>query len=500
MLLALCVLASPAFAAEYKTHRMRDGSVLTFERHRAIQHIGVMPDEPWDANKVYRVPVILFSFADCDFSWDDPHEYYDRVFNEKGYNPGGGPGCVADYFRDQSHGLFNAQFDIIGPVKLTKNQKSTSSNNYYGDSHFIEALRAVDDQVDFSVYDWEGKGHVTAVIFVYAGYGGNENTEEKGNITSGCIWPSTGYWGMTVDNVRVLYYSASNELWSNDQSAGIGTICHEYCHTFGLPDLYPTKGSEYSVVDEWDLMDGGNFSGDGWFPVNLSIHEREQLKWATSVDLTASTDITDMPAFDQSGLAYRIVNDAHPSEFYLLENRQQVGWDWMLPGHGLVVAHVDYDYYAWSGNTVNANSTHHYELIHADGHDFNYYKQLFGGTENRYSDDGRTLRLQHSAYPYTDSLGVVHDALTDTTTPAAVLYHPNSDGRLFMGKPITQIRETDGRISFRFSVTPDAIATLPADAAPVAVYSLQGRLVKNPSHGIFIVKYADGTVRKVKYE
>jgi M6 family metalloprotease-like protein len=442
--------------------------------------------------------VVLFSFADCDFSWEDPREYYDRMFNEKGYNPGGGPGCVADYFRAQSNGLFNIQFDIIGPVKLTTNQKSKAKENQ-GWLQINEALKAVDPEVDFSVYDWDGQGRVQAVILIYAGYGGNEDTKSKGNITDGCIWPNTNFYYATLDGVLLRYYSASNELWSTNQSAGIGTIIHEYCHTLGLPDLYPTAGNEYSIVDEWDVMDGGCYSGDGWCPVNLSSHERELLNWQTPVDLTTSGDVT-MPAFDQSGLAYRIINDAYPDEFYLLENRQQVGWDKMIPGHGLVVAHVDYRDYAWSANTVNVNPEHHcYDLFHADGLDFNYYENLYG-RKNKYNEDGRSIRLQYTAYPYTDSLGVVHDALTDTTTPAATLYYARSDGSFFMGKPITQIRETDGLISFHFSATPDAITMLSTDATPVAIYSLQGHLVQSPSRGIFIVKYADGTVRKVKYE
>ena len=502
MILVLGACVSSVFAGGYITHRMLDGSVLRFKRHapmRQIKPIDIQLSESWDANQVYRIPVVLFSFADCDFSWENPREYYDRMFNEKGYNLGVGPGCIADYFRAQSNGLFNVQFDIIGPVKLTTNQKSKSDENL-GARQINEALRAVDPEVDFSVYDWDGQGKVQAVIMIYAGYGGNEDTKDKGNITDGCIWPNTSYYYATLDGVLLRYYSASNELWSTNQSAGIGTIIHEYCHTLGLPDLYPTAGNEYSVVDEWDLMDGGCYSGDGWCPVNLSSHEREQLNWQTPVDLTTSRDVTDMSAFDQSGLAYRILNDAYPDEFYLLENRQQVGWDKMLPGHGLVVAHVDYRDYAWGGNTVNVNPNHHcYDLFHADGLDFNYYEKLYG-RKNKYNEDGRSIRLQYTAYPYTDSLGVVHDALTDTTTPAATIYYARSDGSFFMGKPITQIRETNGLISFHFSDTPDAITTLSTDDTPVVIYNLQGHLVQNPSHGIFIVKYADGSVRKVRYE
>ena len=492
ILIALCAIVSSVIAGGYITHRMRDGSVLTFKRHQEPNPVGDVPAKPWDTNKIYRVPVVLFSFADCDFSRDDPREFYDRVFNERGYNLGVGPGCVADYFRNQSNGLFNIQFDIIGPVKLSTKQKSSSSDENKGQSQIREALKAADELVDFSVYVWDGETSVRSVILIYAGYGGNESHD----VATGCIWPNTGYSFATADGVSLGYFSASNELWSNNQFAGIGTICHEYCHTFGLPDLYPIRGNEYSVVDEWDLMDGGCYSGDGWCPVNLSSLERQLLNWQTPVDLTTSTDITNMLPFDLSGVAYRILNDAFSDEYYLLENRQQVGWDFMLPGHGLLVAHVDYNYTAWVGNDVNSVVNHHrYDFFHADGLDFNYYKDLYG-TKNKYNEDGRTIRLQNTAYPYTDSEGVVHDALTDTTTPAATLYHARSDGSFFMGKPITQIRETDGHISFHFSDTPDAIIPISSDVLPVAVYDLQGHLVTTPSRGIYIVRYSDGTTKK----
>ena len=103
----------------------------------------------------------------------------------------------------------------------------------------------------------------------------------------------------------------------------------------------------------------------------------------------------------------------------------------------------------------------------------------------------------HSAFPYTDSEGVIHDALTDTTLPAATLFHTNADGRLFMGKPITQIQESDGLISFHFSDTPEAIVPVSSDTKPVAIYDLQGHVVTTPSSGLYIVRFSDGTTKKV---
>lgn len=40
--------------------------------------------------------------------------------------------------------------------------------------------------------------------------------------------------------------------------------------------------------------------------------------------------------------------------------------------------------------------------------------------------------------------------LTDTSKPAATLFNANSDGRKFLGKPVTEITEKDGLISFTF--------------------------------------------------
>ncbi|MBR4730494.1 MAG: dockerin type I repeat-containing protein, partial [Prevotella sp.] len=94
--------------------------------------------------------------------------------------------------------------------------------------------------------------------------------------------------------------------------------------------------------------------------------------------------------------------------------------------------------------------THHrLEYFHADNHDYNYYEELFGDSPY-YGDDGRNLRLQTTTYPYVDTEGVIHDALTDTTEPAAKLFNSRSGGEKLMGKPITDICEKDGLISFLF--------------------------------------------------
>jgi len=489
-MMCLCLTAN---AVRQRTHRMSNGTVTRTMRAAAIQRSMTKPYTSWDAQKTYRVPVILMSFADYDFSADHQLSFYNDLFNKSGFNLGQGPGCVADYFRDQSRGQFNVVFDVVGPIKLTSNQKKKQKDTNFGEGQIMEAIRKADEQLNYADYDWDGDGKAETVIIVFAGYGGNEDLK----ITDGCIWPSTDDLYMTLDGVRIGGYSASPEIWSDETSCGIGSICHEFCHVLGLPDLYPTRGDEFSVVDEWDLMDGGNYADNGWCPPNLSIQEREYLGWQLPEDLTEAMTISDMPSFESSGKCYRIVNDAHPSEYYLLENRQWEGWDFMLPNHGLLITHIDFDDNVWRGNTVNVSPSHHrYEYFHADNLDFNYY-DLYSGNTETYGSDGRNLHLQYTSYPYVDSEGIRHDSLTDTSVPAAIIFNPRADGMTLMGKSITDIREEGGLISFRFSDTSTGIVSLSTDVYPMAYYDLQGRRITEPSSGMFIIRYSDGRTRKV---
>ena len=496
MMFCLTLVAS---AARVKTHRMSDGTVLHFTRSASLTRSSD-PITKWDAGKVYKVPVILVSFADRDFSTlelqgEEPQTFYDRLFNQPGFNKRHGAGCVADYFRDQSGGLCNFQFDVVGPVKVEKGCKKYGS---YGTSAFEAAVKATD--LNYADYDWDGDGSVEAVIFLYAGYGGNETADKA----DGCIIPSSYNFGVTVGKMRLSQYSASAELWSNDASCGIGTICHEFSHVLGLPDMYPYPtgyDDTLSMLDEWDLMDGGNFADDGWCPPNYSIHEREYVGWQSPIDLTKTTTVTGMKALGEGGEGYRILNDGCPTEYYLLENRQHVGWDYMLPGHGLLITHVDFVRREWKDNTVNtlySDTDHrHLSYFYADGNDFVEYEKLLEDV-GQYNSDGRSNYLQHTAYPYKDGKGIVYDALTDETSPKATLFNANTDGSYLMHKPIKDICEENGLISFRFYESVEAGVTAPETTEqPVAYYDLQGRKVTQPERGIYVVRYSNGTTKKM---
>lgn len=450
------------------------------------------PCRQWDPQHIYHQPVVLISFSDCDFSMAEPAAYYDRILNEPGYNEGAGPGSMADYFRDQSRGCFNLHFDVFGPVRVDVPVKSETGGVSYGSGTVQKALRRLVETsgADFAPYDWDGDGQVDQVICIAAGYSGSQ--------VSGYVWPNTGSTDVAVsEDLRFSTFSLSCELWSDGARCGIGTICHEFSHCLGLPDLYPLGGDgsmPFSAVDEWDLMDGGNYTGRGWCPPNYSAMERMLLGWDEPQELTSPASVTGMRPAGDGGASYIVRNPANTDEYYLLENRQRAGWDYGLPGEGLVICHVDYDRELWSMNAVNSRKDHfRYDLVHADNRDYRSWDPANNGRDlEKYTMDGwlRNRYLSTSAYPWTSpETGLVNREFSDTSVPAATVYAAQADGRLLLSRPIANIHlDHDRTISFDFmgdvagikGAVSQRSGTSPDDSGHAVCYDLTGRRLQAP--------------------
>lgn len=448
----------------------------------------------WDPDRIYRQLVVLVSFSDCEFSMEDPQATYNAMFNERGYNQRVGPGCVADYFRDQSEGRLNIQFDVYGPVKVSSSVKQLGSiRKISAKTVCQEAAQKLIEQypeMDFSVYDWYGEKKVTQVIFVYAGYAGNDAGYEY-------TWPTTGYFSAvtTPDDYNITHYSASGELWYNNTSCGIGTICHEFTHCLGLPDVYMAATS-YPIVDEWDLMDGGPNTNRGWCPPNYSPLEKMLLGWLTPVELTKDTVITGLKPVAEGGDAY-IINHTDV-EFYLIENRQWKGWDLGLPGQGLLVYHVLYDKNAWGNNKINNRKGYpYYSIVAADNLSYDdWFDLIIGrGLKSPYVNKNERLNsmiLSSAAYPWqTDSTSFVNNALSNISVPTTEMYTANEKGDTILSKSISDITQhDDGTVSFVFHGSiPDGVSaprTTTAETSPI--YTLQGSRIAVPRRGSLYIR------------
>ena len=467
--------------AQLRASRIRSRSALPL----------TYPHTDWNPNRIYRQLVVLLSFDDCDFLMEDPLTTYQSVFNEKGYNQSLGPGSVADYFRDQSNGLFNIQFDVYGPFKVNRKAQASGNGTNYGGGAFREATQQlISDHLDldYSLYDWDSDGDVDQVIYIYAGQSGNQTG------IKGYIWPSTSSFKSvsTPDGHNISKFSASGELWSKNISCGIGTVCHEFSHCLGLPDIYPTYDVEdvISIVDEWDLMDGGNYTNYGWCPPNYSALEKMLMGWLTPKELNGDTIITGMQCVADGGDVYLIPH--RDDEFYLLENRQWRGWDAGLPGHGLVVFHVKYDQYRWRANIVNTiEGEPYYCLVGADNLDYNYWYDLFMSLGKNPYVNAKWMNsaiLSTAPYPWnTDATTIANQELSATSVPAALMYEENADGSKMLSMSITEITEhEDGTISFKLQTNSQSgISILQSihESDDTPIYSLQGIRTAVPVKG-----------------
>ena len=379
--------------------------------------------------------VILAQFPDVSFSKIGTQEYFNRMFNEKGFTENGCLGSVSDYFYDQSYGQLNMQFDVVGPVTLPQPLAyygAPEEGESSGDSKVLDfaadACTAAKDLVDFSKYDWDDDGKVDNVYILFAGF-----SEARG-ADPNCLWPHQ--WvvhdrELVIDEVRIWNYACSNELISGGDAPvldGIGTACHEFSHTLGLADIYNTQGGK-DFVGKWDVMSIGSYIGkkwgDGTHPMAYSAFERWQLGWLEPKALNEVTTITEMKALEEEPEAYVLYNEGNTNEYYLLENRQLPKWGSPFDAHGLLVTHIDYDKGAWNNNTVNTDIYHQrYSVVGASGEFTESIDDLFPGTSGNTS-------------------------FTDVTNPASTLFNANEDGTYFLHKAVENISESDdGTISF----------------------------------------------------
>lgn len=395
--------------------------------------------------------IILVNFSDVSFKSANNNALYQRIANEENFSYGNFKGSMYDYFYAQSDGLFQLTFDVAGPVTVSQKQSYYGGNDRQGyDKHpaemVIEALKLVDNSVNFADYDWNGDGEVEQVYVVYAGQG------EANGGTANTIWPheyqlsaakqqdGDGSGAQTLDGVKIDTYACGSELNEYKSIDGIGTMCHEFSHCLGYPDFYDTDYSGGQGMGDWDLMCAGSYNGDGYRPSGYTSYERWVAGWREPIELNSTTQINNMPALvDKSAQSYIIYNPGNHNEYFLLENRQQKGWDTDIPGSGLLILHVDYSPSAWAENTPNDDPSHQrMTWIPADN---KYQYETYNGTKY-YTIEGEA----NDPYPYGSN-----NSFSATSTPAAKFYNKNTDGSYYLDSSVENITQNaNGTVSFKF--------------------------------------------------
>lgn len=333
--------------------------------------------------------VILVQFADTKFSTvgSDAHQFFNNMLNEPGFTySNGANGSARDFYLNSSNGRFQPQFDVIGPVTLPEkysyygaNQGSSVDNPARLEQFVREACTLADPLVDFSQYDHNQDGYIDNIYFFYAGKG--EADSGDGN----AIWPHSAYYSdmakdaglsetsLKLNGVEVGNYTCSNEINGTlitPQPAGIGTFVHEFGHVLGLADHYDVNyGITTFAPGSFDTMAQASYNNNGNTPAAFSAYERACLGWLDLTVLKNGVDTLNvLPDLNDSNKAYMVpVGGTNDQEYFIMENRQQKGWDAFIPGHGMLLWHIDYDAKAWEKNELNITGTHQrVDIVEAD--------------------------------------------------------------------------------------------------------------------------------------
>jgi len=247
-----------------------------------------------------------------------------------------------------------------------------------------------------------------AVLIVHAGVG--EETDISGTTTND-IWSLYYSSGSICQNASSATCLTTTLKDGNPISEAIimpqtdsrtdilvdplGVYVHEFGHWLGLPDLYCT--ALICLLDgagKWSLMADGIYNQDpngcngisdcyGSSPAHPDAWSRTRLGWVTPQlqdpaitknALFNAQSIETVPPPSPAAVSTNIVkaqaSSLTPNQYFLIENRQQIGYDAGLPGHGLLVWLIDEDVINanFPSNTVNNNWVRPgVKLIEADG-------------------------------------------------------------------------------------------------------------------------------------
>ena len=247
----------------------------------------------------------------------------------------------------------------------------------------VELLTNADDgSVDWGAYDNDGPdgmpnsgdddGFVDLLAVMHPTSGA-----ECGGAGTGIVW--SHYWQLgasagqvfttsTVsangDSIRVDDFTIQPVLSCDPSEINeIGVFAHEIGHGFGLPDLYAV-GASHGGVGRWGLMGTGPWGCDGQgaeMPCHMTAWSKEVMGWATVTTLAADADlgVLLLDPVVTTGDVIKINAGDGSGDYYLLENRQQLGFDTSLPAPGLFVWQIDTETVngSWAGNQVNTSAS-----------------------------------------------------------------------------------------------------------------------------------------------
>jgi|GEM_PF-968157 len=304
------------------------------------------------------MPCVLVYFTDQDSTYP-LSDFQTELFDTTGAWP---TGSCYDYYYEISYGTLELKGDCFGWHSTGQAKNYYAYNSYGFDGPYprntaglaMAAITATDSVVDYSKFDNDGDGYVDCLWVVHSGRG----AEETGSSTD--IWshstrlsyrigeyttndPDPNHPGEYIKIDRYIVMPERSGSSQHEDMVSIGVFCHEFGHGLGLPDLYDRDGTSEGIGN-WGLMSAGSWGGDGrsaWSPVHMCAWSKLQLGWIepTAISLDGSYEISAVE--DNPQCYYLYTNGDSSTEYFLLENRDTIGFDAYIYNPGILIYHID---------------------------------------------------------------------------------------------------------------------------------------------------------------
>jgi len=334
----------------------------------------------------FNVPVLLGQYSDVSTTYFTSADFQNLLFDNNS------DGSMKEYYNEISYGNFLVDGVTDGWYQSSLTMVEAVDNTK---QYVAEIAELADPDYDFGQFDNDGSdnipnsgdddGYVDGIIVVYSGCGaewgsGNDN-----------IWPhmsSLGSYEYTTNdesanggNIIISTYAVCPELAGGGDCytntiRPMGVYAHEFGHVLGLPDLYDRDDSDGDSggIGEWGLMALGSWLGwGGDTPAHMSAWSKLQMGWLDATILERDQAELEIPQAETVPFTLKIWEDDHHwNRYFLVENRQAVGFDADINGTGLLIYHVDenqrFGPNRWSSGSVNDNELHKLvDIEEADG-------------------------------------------------------------------------------------------------------------------------------------
>jgi len=292
--------------------------------------------------------------------------YTDQDFQKNLFDGPNPTGTMTDFYKEISYnqmymtGNCKGWYQVPGTLEYYVGTDYGTGSGKGGPKFVLDLVMAADADINFAnyiqYYDTLGNPRIGMIAAIHTGAGAEAGATNiwSHKWTFGVVNGNQPYTTNDIDSVSGKYvlidgtYACEPELSGSSNTAGklieIGVFCHEFGHVLGLPDLYDTDNTSEGI-GQWCLMASGSWGGNGntpQTPTHMSAWCKQKMGWTIPTVISSLNKNLTINNAEQNSSMYKMWRyDQSGLEYFLVENRQKIGFDKNLPNSGLLIYHVD---------------------------------------------------------------------------------------------------------------------------------------------------------------